>query len=124
LTQSLGRPALVVTFIVNEVYQVFFGAFTSLQLGAPGVGDRASWVPNFLVAEAFTILPLGFVLRIWGARVGRPIATICAVAMLLVALAGSVTLSRSLGELFVFFGLLAPPWIALLVSGLRRSSRP
>lgn len=45
----MTRPMVVVTFVAAELWQLFFGAFSSLQLGAPGVGDRASWVPNVLL---------------------------------------------------------------------------
>jgi hypothetical protein len=111
-----ARIRVVVNGIAAEAYQVFFGAFTSLQLGAPGIGDRASWAPNVLVAEAFTILPLGFLLCLWGAPIGRTIATVCAVVMAFVALGAVATLSRSPSEFLVFFAMLAPPWVALLLS--------
>ena len=67
----MTRPMVVVAFVAAELWQLFFGAFSSLQLGAPGVGDRASWVPNVLVAETHTVLPIGFILccgeHHWGA---------------------------------------------------------
>jgi hypothetical protein len=119
---SNARIRVVVNGIAAEAYQVFFGAMTSLQLGAPGIGDRASWAPNVLVAEAFTVLPLGFLLSLWGAPIGRTIATVCAVAMVVVGLAAAATLARSPAEFLVFFAMLAPPWIALLLS-VRRMQR-
>ena len=112
----MNRLTIALIWIGAEVWQVFFGAFTSLQLGAPGVGDRASWVPNVLVGEAFTILPLAFLLCLWGAPLGRMIATLGAGAMIAVALAGTATLSRSPSEFLVFFALVAPPWFALLMA--------
>jgi hypothetical protein len=117
-----ARIRVVVNGIAAEAYQVFFGAMTSLQLGAPGIGDRASWAPNVLVAEAFSILPLGFLLCLWGAPIGRTIATVCAVVMAFVALGAVATLSRSPSEFLVFFAMLAPPWVALLFS-VRRMRR-
>lgn len=86
----MTRPMVVVTFVAAELWQSFFGAFSSLQLGAPGVGDRASWVPNVLVAETYTILPIGFILCLWGARWGRLLAAACAGASHVLAVAAVV----------------------------------
>ena len=119
----LGRPAVVVIFIVAEIYQAFFGALTSLQLGAPGIGDRAAWAPTLLVDEAFTILPAGFVLCLWGVPMARRIASVCALVMLVLLGAAAVTLGRSVSEMIVFFVLLAPPPIALLASARLRRAR-
>jgi hypothetical protein len=118
----MDRAKIMVWWIVAEVWQFFFGAFTSLQLGAPGVGERASWVPNLLVDEAFAILPVVFLLCLWGAPIGRAIAALGAGVLIVVALAGSATLARSPSELLVFFALLAPPWLALLAS-IRQAGR-
>lgn len=57
---GMTRRWVAAIFILAAVWQLFFGAFSSLQLGAPGVGDRASWVPNVLVLETVTLLPVGF----------------------------------------------------------------
>ena len=113
MDRAKPRLPVVVAWIAAEAYQLFFGAFTSLQLGAPGIGDRASWAPNLLVAEAFTVLPLAFLLCLWGTQVGRMLATVGAVAMLVVALAAAAVLSRWPTELLVFFALVAPPPLIL-----------
>jgi hypothetical protein len=113
MNRSRPRGQVAVIWIAAEAYQLFFGAFTSLQLGAPGIGDRASWAPNLLVAEAFSLLPLGFLLCLWGAPRGRALAAVCGVAMLVVALAAAAALSRSPVELLTFFLLLVPPALAL-----------
>jgi hypothetical protein len=118
----MDRAKIVVWWIAAEVWQVFFGAFTSLQLGAPGVGDRASWVPNVFVAEAFTVLPVSFLLCLWGAPIGRTIATLGAAAMIAVAVVGCTTLSRSPGDFLQLFVMVGPPWLALLAS-IRRMGR-
>jgi hypothetical protein len=123
MIRSKPRPLVIVAFIAAEAWQVFFGAFTSLQLGAPGVGDRASWAPNLLVTEAFSILPFAFVLCLWGAPLGRAIAMVCAVVMLVVAFAAAATLGRWPSEILVFFALLAPPWLVLLAC-VRRMREP
>lgn len=115
----MTRPMVVVTFAVAELWQLFFGAFSSLQLGAPGVGDRASWVPNVLVAETYTILPIGFILCLWGARLGRLLAAACAAASLVLAVVAVVTLSVPASSFIFFFALLAPPGLALLLCVLR-----
>jgi hypothetical protein len=118
----MDRAKTVAWWIGAEVWQVFFGAFTSLQLGAPGVGDRASWVPNLFVAEAFTILPVAFLLCLWGAPIGRTIATLGAAVMIALAVVGATVLSRSPADFLQFFVMLAPPWLVLLAS-IRRSGR-
>ena len=116
----MSRLGVVVVFLAAEVWQLFFGAFTSLQLGAPGVGDRASWVPNVLVAETYTILPIGFALCVWGKPVGLVAAALCAVASLVLALAAVVALSSPESSAAYFLVLLAPPGIALLACARRR----
>ena len=119
MTRSTVRPWVIVTFIVAAAYQGFAGAMSSLQLGAPGVGDRALWVPNVLVAETYTILAIGFILCLWGRPVGLMLAAVCAVASLVLALAAILTLRPTdapvdaVGSL-VAFALLAPPGLALL----------
>lgn len=122
----MTRPKVVVTFVVAELWQLFFGAFSSLQLGAPGVGDRASWVPNVLVAETYTILPIGFLLCLWGAPLGRLLAVVCAVASLVLGVASVITLSAPTSSFLFFFVLLAPPGLALLycVMSMRRPGEP
>lgn len=120
----MTRPMVVVAFLATELWQLFFGAFTSLQLGAPGVGDRASWVPGILVAETYTILPIGFLLCLWGAPLGRLLAAFCAAASLVLALAAVLTLSAPGSSFVPYFALLAPPGLALMVCLLRtRRSR-
>lgn len=118
----MDRAKIVVWWIAAEVWQVFFGAFTSLQLGAPGVGNRASWVPNLFVAEAFTILPLAFLLCLWGTPIARMIATLGAAVMIALAVVGSTMLARSPAEFVEFFLMVAPPWLVLLAS-IRRMGR-
>ena len=118
----MNRAKIVVWWIAAEVWQVFFGAFTSLQLGAPGVGNLASWVPNLFVAEAFTILPLAFLLCLWGTPIARMIATLGAAVMIALAVVGSTMLARSPAEFVEFFLMVAPPWLVLLAS-IRRMGR-
>jgi len=115
----MTRPAVVIAFIVAELWQLFFGAFSSLQLGAPGVGDRASWVPSVLVAETVTLLPLGFILAFWGAPLGRLIAAVCAVASFIVAIVAAITLSSPQSSFLYGIPLLAPPGVLLLLSAWR-----
>lgn len=119
----MTRSMVVVAFVAAELWQLFFGAVSSLQLGAPGVGDRASWVPNVLVAETYTILPIGFILCLWGAWMGRLLAAACAAASLGLAVAAVVTLSGPGSSFIYYFALLAPPGLALLVC-VFRTRRP
>lgn len=120
----MTRRAVLVTFIVAELWQLFFGAFSSLQLGAPGVGDYGSWVPNVLVAETFTLLPLGFVLCLWGAPLGRLLAAVCAAASLVLAVVAVVALSSAESSFIYGFPLLVPPGLALLVCSVRVRGLP
>ena len=125
--QSRGRSTVVVVFVVAELWQIFFEVVSSLSLGAPGVGDRALWVPNVLVGETYTILPLGFILCLWGAPLGRLLAAVCAAASLILALAATVTLSAEgwgVLEFMSHFALLAAPGLAFMVyvSRMRRAS--
>jgi hypothetical protein len=113
------RLTIVIAWIAAEAYQVFFGAFTSLQLGAPGIGNRASWAPNLLVAEAFTVLPIAFLLCLWGTQLGRTLATVGAAAMIVVALVAAAPLGRWPSELVMFFALLLPAPLALAWSTRR-----
>jgi hypothetical protein len=113
------RRTVVVVFIAAEVWQFFFGAFSSLQLGAPGVGDRASWVPNVLVGETYTILPIGFILCLWGSSAGRILAAVCALASLVLGIAAVLTLSTPASTFIPYFLVLAPPGIALLLCAYR-----
>lgn len=115
----MTRRGVVIAFIAAELWQVFFGAFSSLQLGAPGVGDRASWVPTFLVAETVTLLPLGFVLAFWGARPGRLLAAACGVVSLIVAIVAGITLSSSESSFLYSIPFLAFPGVLLFVCALR-----
>jgi len=113
MDRAKPRLTIVLAWIVAEAYQFFFGAFTSLQLGAPGIGQRASWAPNLLVAEAFTVLPVGFLLCLWGTQLGRTLAAVGAAAMIVVALVAAVALGRWPSELVMFFVLLLPAPLAL-----------
>jgi hypothetical protein len=121
VTRSIGMPTLIAIWIVAEAYQFFFGAITSIQIAAPGVGMRASWAPNWLVAESITLLPLGFVLCLWANRIGRLVAIACWLAMIGIGVAAAAALSRDPMEALTFFALMAPPWLALL--GCLRLSR-
>ena len=115
----MTRRAVVIAFVVAELWQLFFGAFTSLQLGAPGVGNRASWVPNVLVAETFSVLPIGFALAFWGAPVGRLLAMVCAAASLVIAIVAAITLSSPQSSFLYAIAPLAVPGLVLLASALR-----
>jgi hypothetical protein len=109
----MTRRAVVIAFVVAEAWQLFFGAFSSLQLGAPGVGTRASWVPNVLVAEAFTLLPLGFALVLWGTPLGRAIAAVCAAVSIILAIVAGITLSSPESSFLFAIPILAPPGLLL-----------
>ena len=113
MTRSIGLPTLIAIWIVAELIQLFNGAWTSVQIAAPGVGIRSSWAPNLLVAETFTILPLGFVLCSWGNRIGRMVAIGCGLAMIAVDVATAIALGRNPLEAVSFFGMMAPPWLTL-----------
>jgi hypothetical protein len=115
---------VIVTFVLAELYQFVAGAISSLQLGAPGVGDRASWIPNVLVGETYTILPIGFLLCLWGRPVALVLAGVCAAASLALALAATITLHPTGVPLdvpgsVVTFALLAIPGVVLMASVLR-----
>ena len=114
-----GR-AVFVTFVAAELWQLFFGAFSSLQLGAPGVGDRASWVPNVLVAQTFTLLPLGFIGVMWGRPAGRWLGVACAIASLAIAVAATITLTSPASSFLYGLPFLAAPGVALLLCAWRR----
>jgi hypothetical protein len=114
VTRSIGLPTLVGIWLLAEAYQFFFGAITSIQVAAPGVGMRASWAPNWLVAESITLLPLGFVLCLWGNRIGRLVVIACGLAMIGIGVAAAAALSRDPMEALTFFALMAPPWLSLL----------
>jgi hypothetical protein len=116
----MTRRAVVIAFVVAEIWQFFFGAFSSLQLGAPGVGTRASWVPNILVAEAFTLLPLGFALAFWGTPLGRVIAAVCAVGSLVLAIVAGITLSSPESSFLFAIPILAPPGLLLAAAAWKR----
>jgi len=120
----MRRSTVAVLWILAEPYQLLFGALTSLQIAAPGVGTRASWAPNLFVAEAFTVLPLGFALLIWGGRLGRMAAVVCALVMACVDYVAALSLSRDVAEGAVFYGLMAFPWAAMLTSAFRLLRRP
>ena len=121
MTLSVARRRTILAWLAAETWQVFFGAFTSLQLGAPGVGARASLVPNILVTEAWSLLPVGFALALWGRPAGRVGALAVATVVLAIAAASSAALGRSPTESLTFFLFLAPPPVLLVLSA--RSSR-
>lgn len=125
MTRTAARIGVVATWLAAEIWQAFFGALTSLQLGAPGVGDRASWVPNLFVAEAATLLPLGFALAVWAKPRARNVALGIAAVMLALAIVGVATLSRDLGDAVMLFLFVAPPPILLILATRRlRSAEP
>jgi hypothetical protein len=118
------RVSLVVAFVLTDLFQVVFGALPTLgpgsAPGAGGVGDQAAWVPTVLVDEAFTLLPLGFILCLWGSSWGRRLALVCAAASIALALAASVAMAGG-GSVVAPFGtpvglaLLAIPGVTLIV---------
>jgi hypothetical protein len=120
MTFSMARRRTILAWLAAEPWQVFFGAFTSLQLGAPGVGARATWVPNLLVAEAWSLLPLGFAMAFWGRPAGRVAAIAVAVVMLAIAAVSSAALGRSPTESLTFFLFLALPPVLLLLAARTR----
>lgn len=115
----MTRRWVAAIFILAAVWQLFFGAFSSLQLGAPGVGDRASWVPNVLVLETVTLLPVGFLLCLWGSPAARALAAICALISLVIALIAVVTLSSPASSFIPGAPFLVLPGLALLMCALR-----
>lgn len=124
---GLTRSSVAVIFVGAELWQFVFGVGSSLQLAAPGVGDRALWVPNALVGVALTILPIGFVLCLWGTPMGRRLASLCAFPTIVVAAVAAITLSVPPFEvvgLGVAFALFAVPGLALLAcaAGMRLPS--
>ena len=124
---GLTRSAVVVIFVVAELWQFVIGVGSSLQLAAPGVGDRALWVPNALVGVSLTILPIGFALCLWGTQVGRRLASLCALATIVVAAMAAITLSTPPIDVFgviLAFALFAAPGLALqgCAGGMRRAS--
>jgi len=114
----MSRRAVVIAFVVAELCQLFFGAFSSLQLGAPGVGNRASWVPNALVAETYSLLPIGFALAFWRNPLGRVLAMVCAAASLVIAIVAAITLSSPQSSFLYAIAPLAVPGLVLLASAL------
>jgi len=124
---GLTRPTVVVIFVVAELWQFVIGAGSSLQLAAPGVGDRALWVPNALVGVSLTILPIGFALCLWGTQVARRLASLCSLATIVVAAAAALTLSVppfDVVGLAVAFALFSAAGLALLAcaGGMPRAS--
>ena len=115
----MTRRQVLVAFALTELWQLFAGGFSSLQLGAPGVGDRASWVPAFLVAETYSLLPIGFILCLWGSPIGRILAAACGMASLAMAVVAVVVLSSPASSFAYGLVLLAPPGLALIVCAWR-----
>jgi hypothetical protein len=125
--QSRRRSAVVVAFLAADFWQFLFAALSSLQLSAPGVGNRALWVPNVLVGETFTILPLGFILCLWGAPLGRAVAALCAASSIVLALVATVTLAAApldVPQSLFYFALLAAPGLVLIVCVSRMRGAP
>ena len=119
MTRTAARIGVVVIWLAAEAWQAFFGALTSLQLGAPGVGERASWVPNVFVAEAATLLPLGFALALWARPAARTAAIAVAGVMLALAIVGVATLSRTPGDAPELLLFVAPPPLLLILATRR-----
>ncbi|MDQ6795316.1 MAG: hypothetical protein M3067_10965 [Chloroflexota bacterium] len=118
----MTRWAVFVTFVVAELWQLLFGAGTSLALANPRVSRAADWVPNVLVGETYTILPIGFILCLWGALWGRRLSAVCAAASILLAFVASATVSArplDVTEFAVYLALLTAPGLALMVCALR-----
>ena len=123
----MSRSQFIVTFVLVELWQFVIGAGSSLQLGAPGVGDRASWVPNVLVGETYTLLPVGFVLCLLGRSATRMLGAACGLASLIIGLVAAITLSPAsqvdVSGIAVWFVLFAPPGLALIVGARRYRGR-
>jgi hypothetical protein len=115
----MTRRQVLVAFALAELWQLFAAGFSSLQMGAPGVGDRASWVPGFLVVQTYSLLPVGFILCLWGSPVGRILAAACGVASLAMAVVAVVLLSSPASSFAYGLVLLAPPGMALIMCAWR-----
>lgn len=114
---GMSRQVVLILAVVAALWQFVVGAGSSLQLAAPGVGDRARWVPDILVALSLTVLPIGFALCLWGSTVGRRLAAACAIACIAVSAAAAATLSVEpvdLVGLVMAFALFAAPGVVLL----------
>jgi hypothetical protein len=117
---GMTRSGLFIPFVLVEAWQFVAAGYSSLQLEAPGVDlHRAAWVPNVLAGELVTILPIGFVLCLWGARSGRILGALCAGVSGVVALVAAVMLGTDLTGTAVLFALLAVPGLILVVSSFR-----
>jgi hypothetical protein len=103
-------------------WQFYWGAMTTIGLAAPGVGPEAAWVPQALMFESFTLVPLGFALCVWGSIWGLRVAVACAVLSAALAIVASALLAGAGGwELAPF---LMVPAFALSVTAyvnLRRA---
>ncbi len=67
---GLTRPTVVVIFVVAELWQFVIGAGSSLQLAAPGVGDRALWVTSrdgraVGLGPGLAVSGFGLVVAVW-----------------------------------------------------------
>ncbi len=76
-----------------------------------------------LVAETYTLLPLGFAMCVWGARVGRLVAALCAAASVALAVAAAVTLSSPQSSFLYGLPFLVVPGLALLACVVRMRLR-
>lgn len=118
------RRAIVVLFVLAELWQLFFGGFSSIQLGAPGVGDRAAWVPSIMMGQAITLLPLGFIGCLWGAPAGRLLGAACGIASLALAVVAVVTLSSAESSFIYGLPFLAVPGVMLLAVAWKGTVAP
>ena len=67
---GLTRSAVAVIFVVAELWQFVFGVGSSLQLAAPGVGDRALWVTSrdgraVGLGPGLAVSGFGLVVAVW-----------------------------------------------------------
>ena len=114
MSRSALRVAGIVAMLVTLAYQMFAGAVTSLAWAAPGVDPGLRWLTDVLIYEAATLLPLGFVLCLWGSPWGLRGAGACAAASLLLGLVAAIAFGAS-DSPFFFLVLLVPPGAILLV---------
>jgi len=88
------------------------------------IGEHSSNAGGLLRWPIKLVLPIGFALLIWGGRLGRMAAVVCALVMACVDYVAALSLSRDVAEGAVFYGLMAFPWAAMLTSAFRLLRRP
>lgn len=117
-----ARGAVILSGIVAAFDLAFFGAFTSLSLAAPGVGPEAEWIPRALIAEAVTIIPLGFLLCVQGSDRALLIAGVIGVGSLLLSMVAASLIDYEGASFLQQFVWIAVPGLVLLawVVGLHR----